>query len=294
MKILEYILEQEKTYGKNGDGSLEYVGVTVNENGILKKLYRKHLHGVSIYEIPLYKKVIERYFSKFIIEENVEICDYSESMSDDIPVYRIVFKFSKNLSILSYRRCLESFFVNLEMDDVKKEIDEIVGKCTKEFGFDHSPLLQIGIEFDSRGTVLGVKYYIDLKVSKYKKVAASRELVCKIKKVLFSDTEKSEDELDRLIQTANFDYSPIFAGVNVCGELCECKVYLISGYLGYSDRELLRNTQEMISAMGWTSILCKEDLAKLYERSLFIEGIAYTLNSPNEYRLYFNYLPRRK
>lgn len=296
MEILKYILENEKLHGKNADNSLEYIGITVNKSDIKKKLYQTPFENNSndIINLPPYNTVIDKYLSHFIAEKGVTVCDYSESNVDGIHTYRIVFKFPRYFVFEDSKRCIDAFFCNLNMDSIKKELEDNIQKITDILNFEYSPLLQIGLEFDADSQILGVKYYLNLKVSSYQKVKASDDFLLKIQSVFKSENGTTDDDLYRVVQTSEFDYSPIFVGVNVYKDSREYKIYMISGYLGHDDNKLLNTTLEMIKKNGWNSVVSDETLRKVHAKDLFIEGIAYTLNKPDEYRLYFNYLPRKR
>ncbi|MBR6513675.1 MAG: hypothetical protein IKT46_02455 [Clostridia bacterium] len=294
MELVNYIGEKERLYGKNGDKSLEYIGITVNNSGIKKKLYQKPVgkNVDEVYRTFPYSIMITKYLSRFTAQKEVSVCDYSESSVNGRHTYRVIFKFPRQLSFEDSKRCIDSFFCDLNRDDVKAEIENNLQNVVPALGFEFSPLLQIGVEFDKDINILGIKYYLNLKASPYERVEPSEAFLEKIRTVF----KYKGDDLYRLVQTCRFGYNPIFVGVNVYPDIniSEYKIYMISDYMGRDDDGLLENTKKMFSANGWDTVLDDKALRRIHSMDLFVEGIAYTLDRADEYRLYLNYLPRRR
>ncbi len=295
MNLIEYIKKSVWDFGKHGSNSLEYIGAVIRNNDCIVKVYQTPTREVFEYakEHGVYKNILNNLLCSFISQDKIKICDISESLYNNVPTYRMVFSLPKKFDIDLTEKYVESFFETLNYDRIKKKILVETFQIYKILGFDYCPLMQLGIECDRNASVMGIKYYINLKAKRYSKTRIAENLIDDILQIFSIDIKDKDFLWNRLMTICQYNYAPIFIGVNDYEDISDIKIYFQSNTIGVNTGILYENTRGLIRELGLDNIFSDGTLKELHSMDLFIDGIAYTLNKKDEWRLYFNSIPGR-
>lgn len=295
MTIVDRIEAIRATKGNSGDDSFEYLGVTINEGIKSTKLYLKPNEKVMSFlkETYPYNDMLLK-FNRFFCLEGIRICDISESTYEELKTHKIVFAFSRDLTPERMKKYVECFFTIIDRPILKEEILDTCSQFSLFIKSNTSLLQQLGIEFTDCGKIICIKYYINVKQSRQEKVTMTREFFCNLAKLLpLEHGLKRKDQLFcKLSSICNYNYFPVFIGVNAFENHTDYKLYMLSGASGYDNNTLLTSAKELFAKHGWIKYINERQLASIYENNLFAKGIACTLNDPDETRIYFGKQPR--
>lgn len=290
MSFITYLKESIAEYGNGGDGSFEYVGINIINNSIANtKTYRRPVQRNKDLDIG-YSAINTEIFNKFKkINSEITVCDFSKSYFRSIESERVVFAIPQNISIHNESEIVSAFFNSLTLDSVKKKLFDDLEIVKKHIRMNYSPLMQLGTECDALGNCLSVKYYISIQncIGKNNGYGLKQQSV--VSKICPNDKRSLLDERIKIM--CNNDFCPIFIGTNSNGSYSENKLYFIHNYMnrGY---DLLSAMEKLIFDLGIEKAITIEDVKKVINLGLYVEGIALSFNDSDLIRLYFNYIPK--
>ena len=90
------------------------------------------------------------------------------------------------------------------------------------------------------------------------------------------------------------DYEPVFLGFNIYKNEQEIKLYFCSTAFGFNTDNIIRNTNDILKKYDIQRFISEKDIVSLYDKNLYVRGIAVELNTSSKWRLYINALPRKK
>ena len=287
-KFLDQCKDAISIYGKNGDTSLEYIGVILCNNQIANfRVYRKRCDSVlkHINTIEPYHTMHTKYLKGFTDKSGVKLCDISQDHLSHEHVFRMMYKLPKTLTHEDSTLYIEKFFSSYPDSPYSIEIQSNVNHFSQITQCVQSPLLQLGIEFDKDCHLLGVKYYL-----------AFHELE-HCNRFLASYSKKNSLPLafaETVSQICKNNFTPIFLGINNHKDKIESKLYFISKAFGHQIQNILPVSITLANTLGWNKALPQQDLEDLYSMGMYIEGIAISLHHADKWRLYINSLPRNR
>lgn len=290
MSLIDFVNSSIAKYGQNGDRSFEYVGILIRNATVCdKRIYRKSCESVTnlIQDKEPFKLTINKTLKKFIGCTGVQLCDVSFDESNGEIISRIVYKIPGNLSHLQLQMYVNNFFCDFTdfsyksrvIANIRSFIDMNVGANT--------PLIQIGVEINKHGEIIGIKYYLQFAKQKYLKENIDQAL-------LYTNFISNNSFVKQISSICVNNYEPVFVGINDRGGIEEQKIYFRSRAFGHQTHNILMNSNNLHDVLGWKEALSKSDIQNLWDRNLFIEGIALSLQNKDEWRIYINALPRKK
>ena len=290
-KLTDYAKKIISDYGINGDNSFEYLGVNI-ERTMALKVYRKISEDAYQYlaSTEPYCSVLGSLSQKFLSENNLTICDFSNGMLGDIETFRIVFILDSNFTIKETEKCVTDFLTRIGGEAYLSKIIKTTNEIQKILKTDKSILMQLGIEVDEKGCLLGIKYYVGIKLNT---ISPPNDKVLEILSGVTGDLynkNKVGSKIEFLVQQ---EFAPIFIGVNLYGEIKEVKLYFISKAFGFRTKHVVEHTSEIMKKYRLDDFVSEEDVNDLYKMDLFVRGIAIDISDTNKWRLYINALPRK-
>ena len=299
-ELIKYAESILKEHGYFGDKSFEYIGVLL-KNGIIydRRLYLKNGAAVSqiITTTEPYKTMVKKIMHRFILREDVAICDISTIEIDEEPTYRMIFKLPKKQSIDELYELIGDFFYSYETHESLSYRERIISNILNFNAKSEtkiSPLMQIGIELNKNCELVAVKYYLRLEKANKKDIVMveqAKQFLCSVVKgdnigaCISCASEKS-------IFISDNGYRPIFIGINDKNGAETHKIYFISKAFGFQVQNILKDTKTLSDTFAWNDSLPFYEFEQLYKLSLFVEGIALSVQHLDEWHLYFNILPR--
>ena len=74
----------------------------------------------------------------------------------------------------------------------------------------------------------------------------------------------------------------------------EIKLYFCSTAFGFNTGNVVSNTNAILKKYDIQRFVTENDIVSLYDKNLYVRGIAVDLNTSGKWRLYINALPRKK
>lgn len=275
-KLVSNMFDAIEKYSSEGDNSLEYIGISVENNLIENfRIYRRIPHGKKTLEnIP---ECVDDFITE-IKKENpcLSFCDYSyRGYLDKHYVYSISFEINTKNSL-----------VESEMSDTKKRISETF--CKRK-----DPCIQIGYLVDESKNILEKKIYYSLNddgmvYTREKRIARLVKLRDKILDFMM-DTYESSDKTfsEKLFDCSyNYGYRLFMMGSNFSNEYKHNKLYFMYDH----DKDLKVQLEK--SLLFAESLICSDIVKKLILKcskcKLLLKGYACEIRDKKPmWRLYF-------
>lgn len=282
--LIEFADECISNYGKRGDNSFEYIGLVLR-NGIIsdKRVYRKRNESILkiIKTHPPFSSVLSSILKEFTDMDGVELCDISTDCTDGNSYFRMIFNLPVFLNSSIEPEYVDSFFMKIDFQFYKAGMMNHISKCNE---IARIQIIQLGIEVDSDCKIVGVKYYYNF---------GNGTINDDIKK-FSSYMKETEPDMEKVMNVINSNgYYPVFIGVNNRSGVEERKLYFRSRAFGHQIQDILQNQNMLSSIFGWNTVLTENVLKEMWDRNLYVEGLALSFENPKEWRLYFSALPRR-
>ena len=284
MNLISFVDDCIANYGKNGDDSLEFIGLVINQEKICtKRAYRKKGQALDL-ELATGFPYLQamRILSNFISMNGVKVCDISLDSSNGEKLARIDFLLPSQLPHEMEQQYLEKFFVGSGIKATEAGVTRYLDIFSRINSTEYSPLFQLGAEITDAGMIVGVKYYLNFGPGSI----ASREKKCF---TYLLETKKPIEVSKRLNMMG---YYPAFIGINERQNEIEEKLYFRSRAFGHQTQDILPNSSAISKYLGWDIILPEYFFEQLWERNIYLEGIALSFLHPTVWRLYFSALPR--
>ncbi|MGN0375549.1 MAG: hypothetical protein ACI4EN_08625 [Butyrivibrio sp.] len=240
-----------------------------------------------------YTYILNKLLPDFRTYEDIKVCDFSRSTYEGGDSFRIVFAMPKHLKISELHHYLDAFFTNIYATDIKKLILDNVYTAAKAMDMDESLLMQIGVETDEKGNILCIKYYIRLRCN----TTGPMEFNSDTAQLIHMISNCAGDEKEMLTKVRflqEHGYNPIFVGINISGSAQETKLYFVSDAFGFRTQNVIKNTNAIADEYGFENRLTKRDVELLFNMGLYVQGAAFSVEKPDEWKLYINALPRKK
>lgn len=269
-------------YGINGDQSLEYYGLVI-QDGVCSssKIYRqlsKTCDESSIIDkhkdLPFFQNVIKL----------AKIYDFSVRYSDDgIAFYRLVFAPFKK--VLESEELFSELIRLCHLEQYSSYFQELIAYYNHTGFTGGSPLLKMGIELSEKGDVLEAKAYFALKsyddqydpVGKRFCYTQCRHLVDKSLELL-DMTDLSETYSDISCRLERIEYYPVFTGINFSEQYVEMKVYYETCFSDYVSDRILALENELSSLMlGQCDAELMQMNSDIQDIGAFIDCVSYSV-----------------
>lgn len=285
-ELIKYAEDIIAKFGSNGDNSFEYIGINIDDN-VSYKVYRKAKGCAVNYlknEKP-YSNILDVFNDAFLKENMISICDFSKGTYEDKETHRVIFSLKKIKNKASAVSIVGKILDKLGTDDYVEKILNSLSAVQKSIDCEDSLLLQMGVEMDKECNLVGVKYYIATK--DLNSIHSDKEKVRR----LCSNLVKENDMINFF---STHDYEPVFFGFNLYKNEQEIKLYFCSTAFGFNTGNVVSNTNAILKKYDIQSFVTENDIVSLYDKNLYVRGIAVDLNASGKWRLYINALPRKK
>ena len=270
--ISETMIPPLSAYGRQGDRSLEYVGLTVDRAAktIKSRIYRRDGSDTPFADrlSAPYRDLFAR-FAPFTALPGVQLCDVSDGRRDGAVTQRLIFKLPKHMDRAQETAVAEAFFAaagagpGLEQGVRTRLYARLDAGCT---------LYQLGAECAGKD-VCAFKYYLHAAPERIPGGVAVPDAV----------------QRDHAAICEN-GFKPAFIGVNDDGTAAEEKLYYITKALGFKTAWLADNMKRLSAALGLDALLSAQVLDEMLEAGLYLEGLALSLQEEDRVRLYFTEL----
>ena len=285
-ELIKYADEVITRYGSNGDNSFEYLGINIDDD-VSYKVYRKAKGDAVNYleNTRPYSDILTMFNDDFLKEDILSICDFSKGTYEDKETYRVIFSMKNIKDRASAVSIVEKIIDKLDAEDYGEKILCSLNKIQEIIGCEASLLLQLGVETDNECNLVGVKYYIATK--DLNSIHSDKEKV----RQLCSNLGKENDMINFF---STHDYEPVFFGFNLYKNEQEIKLYFCSTAFGFNTGNVVSNTNAILKKYDIQRFVTENDIVSLYDKNLYVRGIAVDLNTSGKWRLYINALPRKK
>ena len=151
--------------------------------------------------------------------------------------------------------------------------------------------MQLGVEVDADGQLLGIKVYANINRNLFMHSNIDAEKM--LESITSSDINAKQisEIINHIIEQA---YSPLFIGINFYEDNHETKLYFGSNAFGFETKGVITQSNNILSKNKLNMFITEKDVKVLYDKGVFIQGIAITLEKEIKWKLYLNALPRIK
>ena len=287
MKVIDFIDESIKKYGKLGDSSFEYIGLSINKGAISKQnVYRKkndNLMNELFCKYP-YKNIIER-FSDLLGNGYIDVCDISAAEKNGRNTFRIIFEIC---NICDQSVLLDKFFSKIKNGEYyKNSLINIIKELKIKTSYESVRLFLIGIECDDECNISAIKYYIWM-AEIYDDIINGN--------IVINEFAGFQDQriIDICKKIKESNYRPILWGINDENGIKEHKLYFKSEAFGFQTSNIVKNTNEIMRYIGCDLVIDESITEELFIKDLFVEGIGISFEKTDMFRLYIGVLPRKQ
>ncbi|MBR4345131.1 MAG: hypothetical protein IKP88_20900 [Lachnospiraceae bacterium] len=285
-EILRFLSDSTHEYGITGKNNLEYIGLTITDKiNTSAKIYLCNRDNKS--KLPDWADTFwEKYYKKLSQILDMEICDTSESISDQILTYRMIVKLKNQIQNSQIKEISDYFAGTVGEKELERFLN-FNNLVTEYNNINLSPLIQIGIETSQDFRYLSFKYYMTIKTKLSENPVVSADTIQMLLNIGSEQNVKSTFEESLLYNIEKSDYYPTFVGINDNGNTVENKLYYITKLYG---RNLIQKaeaqTRSLCDALGLDNNL-KTTITKAYtENGLYLEGLAVSTTNPDSIRIY--------
>lgn len=286
MDFFKNIQKDIEQYGKNGDHSLEYVGINLNKgNSFEYKCYRFLKNFPSDLELPN---------NPFANHSMLKQLDFQKNYDENI--YRISYKINPNC-------CQEK-----ETDNLELQIKDIIQLAKFDLNIAHliidvnnfiknilmtevEPICVLGCKIDQKGVVRDIKVYYQLKIYKkenFVSAFADTEKYFRIIEFMGTIGKTNKEQVDRIkkffkIASTN-EYEPMMLGIDI-GK----KIYKIKYYFQINENLFEKNDYYKLKSLT-NSVEIEEIIQKFMTLGLKMKGFTipyYSHNTHSMINLYF-------
>ena len=291
-EIINYVDNAIQKYGKHGDGSFEFIGINISKK-IDYKIYRKSSVDIlcELNKTVPYNKIFDLVSDDYLIQNNMKICDFSKSFLNSTETFRVVFKVDKNLSQKDEHKCIETFLKKIHGEKYFSRIMHCIKNIEADLLTNSSVLMQLGVEVNTDGQLLGIKVYANINRDLF--MHSNCDTVKMLESITSSDINAKQisEIINHIVEQ---EYNPLFIGINFYEDNYETKLYFGSKVFGFDTKGVIAQSNNILSKNKLNMFITEENIKDLYDKGVFIQGIAFTLEKEIKWKLYLNALPRIK
>lgn len=283
------LTETLRQHGNQGDRTLEYIGTVLCKQTLTDwKIYYKFNSTEQESFSVLNSEIHYRLFQELSANLPIRMCDYSFSMMGNHENMRSLCQFPMSADYATVLKTVSG--LTCIPVDLQKRLCSSMVTIHSGFSAKFSPLIQLGIETDSNGSLKEIKYYLNLKADYSIHPVLDEGLLRKLD-ALHGIEPTQYTSLSKTFELLrNNNYYPTFVGVN--DSLChvEYKLYFISSLFGRRlQKEYHAQNQNVITRLTIENNAL-DFLGTLNHNRLWLEGIAVSFSDPETLRLYWREL----
>lgn len=281
LQIEQELKKHIQEYGPNGDESLEYYGLIVQDHVCYStKIYRRASKNINEEAlINEYKKTL--FFNEIV--KYAKIYDFSQRWDEQGNSFiRLVFAPYKD--VVSRNESFHELISLCHLNDYETFFKNLTDYYEYTHFTGESALLKMGIELDSEGNVLESKAYFALRSFDHKcDHVGCRYPYSKIHALVDESLRLlgMREETERFNQISDCmeknDYYPVFTGINFSKDYVEMKVYYETCLVNYDEKTILEAENSVCEVVFGDKAFLESMHADVIQNKAFLDCISFSV-----------------